>query len=208
MIRLPAHRVNDGIVVGDVRLPEVAGVDLAATIERISDWGGDEGLYSLFLGAALVETRDAASVRSLGVIAGWRSGVIGLRDDALAHAASGDPAAVAAALGLPADQLAGFLTAQAGDRFAWPGTPMLIAEIGGFRGFGGSWVSAPTRCYSAGDGLFAVQAGTDVWAVHADVFGHRVSRIDTLPPEVSDTRFELRVSPDSYLVEVRRSVIP
>lgn len=208
MIRLPAHRVNDGIVVGDVRLPEVDGVDLAATVERIGDWGGDEGLYSLFLGAALVEARDAASVRSLGVIAGWRSGVIALRDDALAHAAAGNPAAVSAALGLPTDQLPAFLAAQAGDRFGWPGTPMVIAEIGGFRGFGGVWVAAPTRCYNAGDGLLAVQTDTDLWSIHADVFGHRVSRIDALPPEIPDPRFELRLDTDSYIVQVRRTVLP
>ena len=209
MIRRARHSVNDGIVVGDVRLPEIPGIDLAATIERIGDWGGDEGLYSLFLGAALIEAslRDAATVRSLGVIAGWRSGVIGLREEALAHATAGGPAAVAAALGLPMDQLADFLAAQASNRFAWPLAPVLIAEIGGFRGFGGPWVTAPTRCFSAADGLFALQAGTDVWAIHADVFGHRVSRIDALPPELPDARLDLRVSPDSYLVEVRRAVL-
>jgi len=208
MITQPAQHVNDGIVVGDVRLPEVPGVDLAATVERVGDWGGDEGLYSLFLGAALVEAplRDAKTVRSVGVIAGWRAGVIGLRDDALARAASSDPSVAAAALGIPAEHLAWFLAEQHGDRFAWPGNSQPIADVGGFRGFGGNWVEPPTRAFICADGVLAVLTGTDVWAVHLDVFGHRVSRIDEqLPAEQSDPSLELRLSPDSYLVQVLRA---
>jgi hypothetical protein len=200
-MRKPGHAVNGAIDTTSTVLPEISGVDLAATVARVVGWGGDAGLYVHFLSSATRET-----ARPLATVAGWRAGVIGLRDAALEAAAGLGPAA-AAGLGLDADQLSGFLDSQASDPFAWPDGSKPVATIGGFIGLGGPWLAPPTRPVVTGSATFRVTSGVDTWQIEADVFG---SHLTLLPDEERAARpiphspVLASVSPDSYLVTLAR----
>ncbi len=205
MIARPRHAANDGLVVGDAALSEVAGLDLAATVDRVREWGGDRALYATVLAAAIaaLPSPDPATVRALAAIAGWRAGVPDLRDNALAQAATVPGPAAAAALAIHEGELAWFLAEQATDRFALPGSGPLIAMVGGFRGFGGPWPGPPRDPRPLGDGRVAVRVAGVEWTIHLDVFGVRLVE-SAGPAPVDGGVVHASVSPDSHLVTVSR----
>jgi hypothetical protein len=197
------HEANYGIAPLVVSLPHLPGTDLASTVERVGSWGGDKALYQYFLGRALVEARDAASARSIAVVAGWRAGVVALRTEALAQLDPLGRDTAAAALGLAPDQLADFRLVQTRSCFGFPQQRGVIARIGGFAGMGGPWIAPPTSAHLAGDGIVAIACGDELWVAHADAFGSRLSRVDALPPAVANPAWPaIEVSPTSYLVSV------
>lgn len=201
------HEANAGIEPRVTTLPAVPGLDLEATVERVGGWGGDEALYCYFLGRALVEApeRDAAAARVIAVVAGWRAGVVALRQEALGHLAQLDPETAAAALGMDSGQLAEFTAAQPADPFWAPGQLGVVARIGGFRGVGGPWIAPPTSAHLTADGTVAIACGDDLWVAHADAFGCRLGRVDALPPAAANTAWPVaEVSSMSYLVTLRR----
>jgi hypothetical protein len=210
MIARPLHEANRGVVAAGSALdaPGVSSADLEATVDRVTTWGGDAALYRHFLAAALGAEVEPSSVRALGAIAGWRSGVLDLRVDALARATSlaagGAGAAVAAALGLPVGRLDAFLSRQAVDPFAWPGAGTLVATVGGFAGLGGRWTAPPEDPVAVGDAEFAVRSGLDWWLVTVDVFGSRTTRLETAPPAGASAHARITTTPDSYLASIVR----
>jgi hypothetical protein len=206
MIARAMHTVNAGLVPDRAELRAVEGVDLAGTVQRIVGWGGDEALYTHFLGRGLASAASSAStVQALAVLAGWRSGVVDLRDEVLRRVAELPAKAAEAALGLPAGQLDAFITGQASDPFAWPTADQLVARIGGFRGFGDAWVAAPTSAQCVSAGAVQVCCGDELWTAYVDVFGTRLARDNGAAREKSTPATgRALVSENSYLVEIVR----
>ena len=208
MIARPRHAANDGLVVSDSVLPVVTGLELGATRDRVREWAGDPALYATVLGAAIatLPSPDAATVRALAAVAGWRSGVLDLRDNALVQAANVPGPAAAAALAIHPGELAWFLAEQAADRFALPGSGPLIATVGGFRGFGGPWPGPPRDPRPLGNGRVAVRVAGVEWTIHLDVFGARLVE-SAGPAPVDGGVVHASVNPDSHLVTVSRHAL-
>ena len=213
MTALPSVTANAGDTAAIASLDEaIADAALEATVSRVRDWGGDPRRYRLALRRglpALGTDADSADVRSLAAVAGWRAGVLDLREDALARAVGLPAAAVAATLGLAAERLEWFLAAHSADRFAWPDQRVgdVIARVGGFRGLGGSWIVRPTEAAVLGDGRFRVICGDESWIIRADVFGASLSRAEpgqATVPGVAREGVEAVVSTASYLVDLVR----
>lgn len=215
-IRTAFHSANVGVQVLEPA-DGVIPVELESTAERIGAWGGAIGLYRHFLAAALTASEDRATpdvIRSIGVIAGWRSGVLGLRIDALARASalntSGDPATAAAALGLPVEHLAVFLAEHALDPFSWPTADHTVATLGGFIGLGGRWTAPPRNAQTIAPSSFTIDSAGERWLVEADVFGSRLSRLDSEgrlePLPATGTRPVARAVTydESYFVTIER----
>lgn len=200
------HAVNDALPPLESALPTVEGLDLAATVDRVAGWGGDPALYVHFVsrGLAASDRQDALAARRVGVIAGWRSGALGLRAEALRLAGDGDQAVAAAALGLDESTLSPFVAAQGSNRFAHPQLEGVIARVGGFRGFGGPWIAPPTDLQFVGDGQLDVICGAELWRIAADVFCSRLERVPEISPSVQAAQVRAEVSPSSYLVTISR----
>lgn len=206
MIARAAHTVNAGLVPERTPLGSVDGVNLDDTVDRIAGWGGDAALYAHFLGQGLAHSQASASgARALGVLAGWRSGVVDLRDEALLRVADVAGEAAEAALGLPAGQLQAFTSAQATDPFAWPTSDQLVARIGGFSGFGDAWIEPPSSARFISAHALEVTCGDELWLVYVDVFGARLARAQKTASALwtTPTAGSL-ISENSYLVEIAR----
>lgn len=201
-----SHAANDGVAGADTELPAVDGLDLDSAGDRVGAWGGDRRLYTRFLARALSASAgiEAGEARHLAVIAGWRAGVLGLREEALSSAVLARPAAAAAALGIAEQDLPAFLAAQALDRFSLPGHDGLVARVGGFRGFGGPWIAPPSSPRFVGDGRIEVDCGSELWSITADVFGARVEPVETASPAMERNGVSVEAHPDSYLVAISR----
>ncbi len=126
-------------------------------------------------------TDDAGHLRAAVLVATWRAGGVRYRAAALRAAATLPAPLAAAVLGLaPGTAVADVLAAHDADRWWWPGAPGavgVVRRVGGFRGFGGSWLAvprvsspAPAGCHVRADGL--------CWVVVADAHGSAVVRLD------------------------------
>ncbi|WP_395242473.1 potassium transporter Kef [Agromyces sp. MMS24-K17] len=234
MIRRPGHLVNrtatwadDDVVAAAERAARAAGLDVALAAEVATRRGGDamrfrssfaQGVaaWSAAGGASATEESAAPSrgdLVALAGVAGWRSGVLDLRDDALGRiAAAGTDvrlrAAIAAALGLDAAGLGEFATRQSLDRFWWQGRDAArgyVLAAGGFAGFADAWIAPPDAWRPLDEpGAFAVRASGEWWRLDADVFGSRLGRLDA-EPESSAPRGTAVVEcrPDTHLAWVR-----
>ena len=139
------------------------------------------------------------------VLAGWRSGVVDLRDEALLRVADVVAEAAEAALGLPAGQLQAFTTAQATDPFAWPTSDQLVAQIGGFSGFGDAWITPPSSARFVSAHAVEVACGDELWLAYVDVFGARLARAPKAASGLWTTpTVGTLISENSYLVEISR----
>lgn len=213
MTALPTAAANAGDTAATASLDDMLpDLVLEETVTRVRDWGGNPRRYRLALSRgldALGGDADPADVRSLAAVAGWRAGVLDLRDDALARAVGLPAAAAARTLGLAAENLDWFLTAHYEDRFAWPDQKVgdVIARVGGFRGLGGSWIVHPREAAALGDGRFRVICGDESWIIRADVFGASLTPADVeqaTAPAVTGGAVDAVVSIASYLVDLVR----
>lgn len=210
-IRRAGHEVNTGLAPATADLP----ADLADAGRRIAAWGGNPARFAQLLanaattGPGLTEEQRVAAAS----VAGWRAGVLGLRDDALAAAArlAGQlgPQPVASLLTLSPGNVDAFLAAQRTDRFAWPawaglGRAYTVARIGGFVGLGGPWQLPPRDVVDVAPGCWLVTTGEETWRIDADLFGHVVSRADGSRPDGRDEQATARLmtQPTSYLATV------
>ncbi|HJZ54753.1 MAG TPA: hypothetical protein VKE74_07320 [Gemmataceae bacterium] len=135
---------------------------------------------------------DADTFLKLGMVAAWRCGMAHFRTAALELARKLPPAAVARILLPPMSNTAQLLAAvERLEADPWfnpsnpnpPPGPRLVAEVGGFRGFGGGFRSPPTVFASAGH-LYAGD-GESTWLLTADAFGAVFHRLH--PPEKAGT---------------------
>lgn len=212
MIRSAGQVVNDGLDVVATDPPALAGFDIPLSIANVQSLGGSAALYTHFLSAALASAPvEGDGVLAVAALCAWRSGVLGLRSDALGRlddaleSGSPAPASVAAALGLAQGAVADFARAQRVDRFAWPGSPAgerVVGRVGGFRGLGGPWIAPPVAVHALDrEGGFAIHTVADDWILDCDVFCARLDRTeDVLPTPAATSRgAELRIAPSSYL---------
>jgi hypothetical protein len=108
-----------------------------------------------------------------GRIVAWRCGLAHLRSGALEDLATLTPALCDASFGMK--DAKGTLPSLREDRWLDPAnreaprTPRIVATLGRFRGFGGSFLVPPT-VGTAGDHLI-VTCGDARWTLHADRFG-------------------------------------
>ncbi|MFD6165369.1 hypothetical protein ACFWFR_09285 [Oerskovia sp. NPDC060287] len=94
----------------------------------------------------------ATSIRDTVLVAAWRSGLVRYRRAALRAAASLPYPVAAAALDLaPGTDVGAVVERHASDPWWWPGqdmaashgAPSTVSRFGGFRGFGGPWLTLP-----------------------------------------------------------------
>lgn len=220
MIAASARQVvNEDLSFGDPPHPGLANTgrdggllppaDLDVVTANVAAWGGHVGLFHQVLAAGLGVPGAAPSVRAVVVVAGWRAGVLGLREEALRLLPTVPRAVAAAALGFSADSIPAFVEAQHHDPYWWPWRAAhrgRVLSAGGFQGLGGTWVSPPEQVgWGAVSGRWVVSADDRWWQLEADVFGASlvpwrdgdavVAGSGTDPAGVLIT-----CSPDSYLV--------
>lgn len=144
----------------------------------------DPSLWLGHMAAVEGQAADLATLLDCGVVAAWRIGMAQYREAAL-NAAERLPAAlVAALLRLPPASVPGLVEAWRGDPWAQqpgqPGrVPRRVATVGGFRGFGGPFLTPPV-VVSQGRRLVAFDAER-AWTIVADRFGATL-----LPDTVDD----------------------
>lgn len=206
----PTHVVNLGLTVSAPALPQLPSADLAVATANVAGWGGDPALFVHFLAAGLAAGPvDGAAVRQVAAIAGWRAGVLGLRDEALELLGSLPAEVGGATLGFPPPELTGFVDRQRTDRYWWPGRERAWGQVlraGGFAGLGGYWLAPPVLAGTGGvAGRWLVQAGDTWWQLDADVFGSRLVELPDQPqcgPDTDPAGVRIATFPDSYLVSL------
>ena len=205
----PGHLVNHGLAVTVTPAPPFPAGDLAVATANVATWGGHPALFTHFLTAGLAAAGlEPQSARKLAAVAGWRSGVLGLRREALAGLPQLPADAAAAVLGFPPGSVAEFCELQQLDPYWWPGRRGFgqVLRAGGFAGLGGPWLAPPVQAGSGGlPGRWVVLAGDRWWQLDADVFGARLLDLDEAPRCGADTDpagVRISVRPDSYLVRL------
>lgn len=214
MIARAHHTVNDGVARSEPVLPDVAGMDLALSVDNVARFGGDPHRYVSALTAALAAdpglARSGDRMLAVASVAAWRAGVLGIRADALAWLPQLRPDVGGAILGLPADALWAFGSGQVVDRFYWPLRPgdstQSFARLGGFVGLGGPWEVPPTEPVMEAPGRWMVEVGAVRWRLEADVFGHALGPVGPAvpPPPAAQERVtaQLVVRPTSFFADV------
>lgn len=127
---------------------------------------------------------DAAAVLAAGQASAWLCGMAHYREGGIAALASLPPAAAAAVLGLPERGATAAVRSLKDDPWAPPdgaeGRMIKVAHrVGGFRGFGGPFLSPPVLTYASG--VIYARQGSGVWRLHADRFGAALTREDAGP---------------------------
>lgn len=201
MIARAYHQVNLDLP-APADLPTVPGLDLVHSADNVARFGGDPHRYRHALSRI---SAPAETMFNAAAVAAWRSGVLGIRDDALSRLQLLPIDLAASVLGLPVDAVVPFTDGQAVDRFYWPLRPPgeLIARIGGFTGLGGRWDQPPTDPTPRGSGGWTVHVGAQRWQIDADVFGHVISDAPAAGPQSAGPgTAQLVVRPTSFLAEI------
>lgn len=214
----PGHLANAEAPLGGP--PQLAGFDVALAAENVRRAGGDPALFGAGLAAALEErpAPDRDELLSYAAVAAWRAGALAYRDDALtrldALVAGGAGLAAGRTLGLDGvESVTAFAAAQRTDRFWWPrrrAARGYVCAVGGFAGLGGAWIMPPELGVPLSEpGAFAIRAGDEWWRLDADVWGHRLVRMDDTDgdpiaqaPPASDSAASIVCTPSSYLAWV------
>lgn len=148
---------------------------------RAAEWA--EGLAQLSPRCASVDELLAG-----GQVLAWRAGLAHLREAALATWERLPDALAGELVGLPPQDRAprSALRALLADPWRRPGAPpapaalKLVATVGGFRGFGGPFLTPPSAW--AARGRLWVRDAERAWSVHADCFGQTLQRAADPPP--------------------------
>jgi hypothetical protein len=133
------------------------------------------------LGAVVGDLRSVEDLLRAGEVAAWRAGLAHLRESALAAARSLAFGLASSILGAPRSDWSELSDALARDPWLDPGAPQVVsprlaAIVGGFRGFGGMFLSPP-RVFTVDDHLLATD-GQECWFLTADAFGATFHRAD------------------------------
>jgi hypothetical protein len=135
---------------------------------------------------------DPATLLRVGQVLAWRAGMAHFREGALSICAALEPALARAALGLGegGPDLGTVLGRLREDPWLRPAAVTdregprrelgLVAEVGGFRGFGGPFVRPPV--VAAVGGQILASDGEGTWVLCADVFGATLHRTDVALP--------------------------
>lgn len=136
------------------------------------------------LGRAAPACPDAAAVLAAGQASAWLCGMAHYRDGGLAALAVLPPKAAAAVLEVPERGVGAAVRALQDDPWApadgAEGRTIKVAHrVGGFRGFGGPFLSPPVLKFAGG--VIYARQGEGVWRLHADRFGAALTREDAGP---------------------------
>lgn len=117
---------------------------------------------------------DLQTLQACGVVAAWRAGMAHYRGAALDAAEMLPPAMAASLLNLPELAVPKLISAWRADPWASKAVgpsrrPRQVAMVGGFRGFGGPFLTPPRVSFS--DGQFIVSDVERRWEMIADRFG-------------------------------------
>ncbi len=204
----PMQAVNAGVQPADPPVPRLSPEELETATANLTAWGGEAALFRHFLAAGLA-TRTAADPHQLAALAGWRSGALNLRFEALRLLPTLPAPAAAATLGFAATEVADFIELQQLDPYWWPGRAAArgaVLRAGGFAGLGGTWTAPPARAgRGAITGRWVILAGDTWWQLDADVFGSLLTALDEEPecgPDTDPSGVRIVVSPDTYVVEL------
>ncbi|HEY3449200.1 MAG TPA: hypothetical protein VGK67_22780 [Myxococcales bacterium] len=128
-----------------------------------------------------------AELLSCGQVLAWRSGLAHYRESALEAWKTLPDSLAREVLGLPrgsaADKEA--LAVELADPWHPPGSTALpprlkvVGQVGGFRGFGGPFLTPP-RAFAFEGHVFAADC-EHAWSIHADCFGKTLQRSPTAP---------------------------
>lgn len=151
------------------------------------------------LGAAASACPDSASVLTAGRALSWLCGMAHYREGGLAALKALPPAAAAAVMGVPGPNAGAALKAFAGDPWAdadgsTGGVLKVVHRVGGFRGFGGPFLSPPVIAFM--DGVVYARSGSDVWRLHADRFGAALTRVAAGPWKSAPPVSGFELAPD------------
>jgi hypothetical protein len=139
---------------------------------------------------------DVAALLEAGEVAAWRAGLAHYRDGALEMCARLDPPLARTALGLAEDggpPLETIVRRLRDDPWVHPAAvgetkedrPLrIMARVGGFRGFGGPFLTPPTVTYV--EGQFFVSDQESCWQLTADLFGATLHRLGAAAPTGPD----------------------
>jgi hypothetical protein len=186
--------------------PFFASSDLSIStiLANVRAHGADPDRFAERLGAGLASGQ--GDQLDLIAIAAWRAGALGIRSDALqrvgriADAGGLKADAAAATLGIAPGDLKEFVRAQETNRWWRPGAASVkgyVAAVGGFEGFGGSWIAPPSRAVALEeDGAFAIEAAGRWWRLDADVWCTRLVPEDSPPVAWK----HLPIVPDAQMV--------
>lgn len=137
----------------------------------------------------------------LGQLAAWKAGLAHFRLGAIAAADAMPPSIVLAALGVaPSSEWSEIRKSLLADSWFDPSStktndkdrnsPLrVMAQVGGFRGFGGFFLEPPK--VSADGDHFLVRSGEECWLLTADLFGTTFHRASLPEFEVSDQNAKL-----------------
>lgn len=159
----------------------VAGSVTNAVHTLAATQGADPRTWVDRMAALGPEIVDVAALRDAGAIVAWECGLAPLRQAALDAAGRITPALAARALGVPARSplpLPEVIARFRRDPWWSPAVPPVSgggrtvrvkATVGGFKGFGGPFLSPP-GVLASGGALYAFDRAF-VWRLHADCFG-------------------------------------
>ncbi|CAK0776522.1 conserved hypothetical protein [uncultured Gammaproteobacteria bacterium] len=186
-------RVLAGVPELTVRAPERVGGAVANALARLA--GERDTRPELWVQRLCAAARYCPEVETLlacGTIAGWQAGLAQYRRTALATARTLPPSAVAAVLGLPLpcdsagitavlDRLnldpwhnPGHVLVQNRDPVQNRRSPRIVTRVGGFRGFGGPFLTPPRLTLA--EGGFVASDHEAAWDLFADAFGATLVR--------------------------------
>jgi hypothetical protein len=192
------HRLGGGThdALLDV-LPDLAGVmidqprlvfgSLANAIIHLDRYRAPTRAWLDRVRAAAALGADTTTVLRVGQVAAWSLGLAHYRASALDVASTLKDDALNAALGVETPLSADDTVQRLQDDRWWrPGRlpsdrPVVAHRIGGFRGFGGPFLSPPR--VGTRDGHIVVCAGREAWTAHADAWGATLTR--TQPDDVT-----------------------
>jgi hypothetical protein len=127
---------------------------------------------------------DSRTLLSLGHVVAWRAGMAHLRESALAAADTLPESLVSSAIGTPAVRWLDVRDRLRADPWFDPSNPAspsgsarLVARAGGFRGFGGLFLTPPIVAMA--DEELLTRSGDSSWLLKADAFGATFHRATT-----------------------------
>lgn len=204
----PFQAVNAGLRITDHPVPRLGAAELEVAEANLTAWGGHPPLFRHFLAAGLAADPDA-DLHQLAAVAGWRSGALNLRFEALRLLPALPARAVAAALGFSIAEVADFVELQQLDPYWWPRRAAVggnVLRAGGFAGLGGSWMEPPGQAgRGAVTGRWVVRTGATWWQLDADVFGTVITELEREPdcgPDTDSSGVQIMLAPASYVVSL------
>jgi hypothetical protein len=173
----------------DPRRVAGAVTNAALNIESYTQSGVEKWIALMRQSGGLAE--DVPAFLALGRVAAWRAGMAHQRDAALDSCGTLKPSLAWASLGISGEpgDIASRIALLREDPWIDPTQPgggrtrKIVARVGGFRGFGGQFITPPVVTLSGAS--LVVNDAERSWTLHADRFGATLVRSDQPPGKPS-----------------------